>query len=292
MAVAYLARGATKLLTLGKGDVLVVDMGDASVKAGRTDPQELLHYLAAGVSVFSVENLHAKVFVFGKTVIVGSSNVSTHSRDRLVEAGLEIANPKLRTRVTKWIKSIALAPVTPGLAKAKLRIYNAPKWGSGGKAGGKKRGNRSTATVGRLWVINTQPRKQTTQDEEDKLEDQAAHAKPLVANPSAFDIESIRYSRSSRFANQARLGQIVIVVHSYGNTIDVYPPARVLSARKYVSGGAKRIGVHIERRSSDEPHYWGAFRKKAALHGVKAGKYSEKEIRNPAAQQGLLDFFR
>ncbi len=295
VAVAYLARGASKLLTLGEDDVLVVDMGDASVKTGRTDPQEVLSYLKKGVRVFSIENLHAKVFVLGRHVIVGSSNVSGHSRDNLVEAAIESVDPKLRASITAWIESLSIAPVTPKLAEAKLKLYKPPKWGSPSrgtpraKPQEKRKGPRPT--VGRVWIINTKPATFHA-DENEILDAQKASAKRMLKHPSRYWVDTIRYAAPAKFAREARPGHTVIEINRDGATIEVWPPARVVYRRAYEAGGRKRVGIHLERRSSDQAHYWRDFKNAATAGGVRVRKSSERELRNPNDHEPLLAFFR
>src|SRR5437867_1112590 len=81
IAVAYVGTGGAKLLPLRRGSMLVVDASRRAVSCGQTNPTDLLGLIKAGVRVYSVENLHAKVFVLGRLAFVGSTNVSTHSAE-------------------------------------------------------------------------------------------------------------------------------------------------------------------------------------------------------------------
>lgn len=291
VAVAYLARGASRLLKLEEDDILVVDMGDASVKTGRTDPKEVLAYLKKGVHVYSVENLHAKVFVLGRHVVVGSSNVSAHSRDNLVEAAVESTDPALRNSITGWIESLAIAPVTPKLAEAKAKLYNAPKWGGGGAARTRRRRTAARPDVGRVWIINTKPA--VIGDEENEiLEEQKVAAKRLLKRPKGFWVDSIRYPAPAKFAREARPGHTVVEINRDGRSIDVWPPARVVYRRAYTSGGRKRVGIHLERRSSDQAYFWSPFQKAVKAAGVRVEKSTEREVRNPDHHEPLLRYFR
>ena len=76
VAVAYFGTGASKLLPLRKGSTLIVDMSQAAVGSGQTNPSEILKLVNRGVDVHSVNNLHAKVFAVGNQAFVGSTNVS------------------------------------------------------------------------------------------------------------------------------------------------------------------------------------------------------------------------
>jgi hypothetical protein len=62
VAVAYFGSGASKLLPLKKGSILVVDMSERAVRSGQTKPSEVLKLINVGVETHTVDNLHAKVF--------------------------------------------------------------------------------------------------------------------------------------------------------------------------------------------------------------------------------------
>ena len=86
VAVAYFGQGASKLLPLRKGSVLVLNFSEGNIKSGAVCPAEVLILIKKGVEVHSVENLHAKVFVIGQSAYVGSTNVSKGSAGILIEA--------------------------------------------------------------------------------------------------------------------------------------------------------------------------------------------------------------
>ena len=50
-AVAYLGSGASQLVPMKKGDTLVEDFSETTVKQGLTDPREIESYLNCGVKV-------------------------------------------------------------------------------------------------------------------------------------------------------------------------------------------------------------------------------------------------
>ena len=95
MAVPFIGRGASYRLPLRKGDLLVTRFNRTSVSSGHVDPKELVAYINRGVEVQSVDNLHAKVYVFGSTAVVASANLSSESEHRLIEAGCSIRNPRM-----------------------------------------------------------------------------------------------------------------------------------------------------------------------------------------------------
>src|SRR5687767_9700953 len=92
VAVAYFSARGDTLLPLRKGSTLVVDASVETVSIGATCPTALRRLLNRGVEIYSVRNLHAKLFVFGKSVFIGSTNASTMSEKYLLEAVAQIDN--------------------------------------------------------------------------------------------------------------------------------------------------------------------------------------------------------
>jgi hypothetical protein len=206
-----------------------------------------------------------------------------------VEAAIETTNATLRNQVIIWIESLALAPVTPKLAAQKAKLYKPPKWSAPiPSRDGSKRVSRTQ--VGRLWIISSQATK-LSEDEEGILDEQAESAKRFLKDKSRYEVDTIRFKAQDRFAREARLGHLAIVLHHEGKIIDVYPPARVIYVRAYTTGGVRRVGVHLERHTEDSLYYWSAFRRAALDAGVKLGKSPNREIRDAAAREPLLRFF-
>jgi|ERR1017187_265865 hypothetical protein len=127
VAVAYFGRAASKLLPLRRSSVLVIDFSEGAVRAGQVCPNEVLRLLRRGVEVHSVTNLHAKVFVVGKAVFVGSTNVSQSSANTLVEAVVHCADPALVRQSVKFVESLLGEHITPEYAQQMAKIYRPPK---------------------------------------------------------------------------------------------------------------------------------------------------------------------
>ena len=66
VAVAYFGQNGSSMLPIKKGSTLLVDASEKAVKSGQTCPDELLKLYQKGVHIYSLENLHAKLFVIGK----------------------------------------------------------------------------------------------------------------------------------------------------------------------------------------------------------------------------------
>jgi phosphatidylserine/phosphatidylglycerophosphate/cardiolipin synthase-like enzyme len=61
--------------------------------------------------VYSFQGLHAKVFVFDQAAVVGSTNVSKHSRDNLTEAALLTTDPDAVNSARDFVNALAVNPV-------------------------------------------------------------------------------------------------------------------------------------------------------------------------------------
>ena len=132
VAVAYFGQGASKLLPLPAGSILVVDMSEGSVKEGQTSPTEVGNMLRRKVAVYSCRGLHAKAFVFGKTAVVGSANVSARSKNILIEAAIETTEPKTVRSCVQFVRDWCRKRITKRDVERLAPLYN-PAGGRGGK---------------------------------------------------------------------------------------------------------------------------------------------------------------
>jgi len=103
----------SELLRLKGGSVLVVRADRATMEKGQTDPWELEKLFKAGVRIFPLGNLHAKMFVFSKHAVIGSMNASASSWEgKLLEAAVEVTGTALvdaaRKTVLSWARDKSL----------------------------------------------------------------------------------------------------------------------------------------------------------------------------------------
>lgn len=151
VAVAWWGSGMAKLLPLKAGSVLVVRADRATMEQGQTNPYELEKLVKKGVRVFPLRNLHAKVFVFVKSAVIGSMNVSTNSWEGgILEAGVEVSGAAVnvaRRQVLAWALDKALD--LQDLKELKSH-YRPPERGGGGK----RRRSAKTGSAPRLPVID------------------------------------------------------------------------------------------------------------------------------------------
>ncbi|HEY3544557.1 MAG TPA: hypothetical protein VGK17_00530 [Propionicimonas sp.] len=155
-AFAYVGRDAPQVLPLSQGDVLLCDGSDANLTAGVVSPDALRSYMDAGVECWSLAGLHAKVLVYGhtpKVAVIGSANLSAHSRDHLGEAAVRTDDPEIVAaaldQIALWSQSAELLDRV-WLNRA-LKLYRPP-------VGPRTRRRESTRPVSApLWVTTELP---------------------------------------------------------------------------------------------------------------------------------------
>lgn len=221
VAVAYLGKGASKLLPLDSGDVLVVDASVNSIKSGRTNPYELESYLKKGVEVFSYENLHAKVFVFGHIALIGSANVSNHSENVLTECMVTVKSPKIVSEARGFIKSLAREQLSPEYVKYLITIYRPPM-----EQRGKEKFTDQLSETS-LWIQSLRDY-EFTETEQSAYEIGKKKVKKNIVDKRKYEVVGIRYQDNDKLVEKGKIGDLIIKL----NNEKVYPAARILGFQK------------------------------------------------------------
>lgn len=286
IAVAYLGSGASNLIPLSKGDTLVIDLSLQAAKSGQTNPHEVAKYIRAGASVFSCANLHAKVYLFDKTSVVGSGNLSLHSRNALVEAGIVTNDSTVLKSARGFIKSIQVEPVTPEYLKLCKREYRPPKFGGGVRGNRKRRDKRVLPTYSRLWLSGVFDA--TFSDEEERIsERENRRALREVKDKRKYEVDSVRWVGESHITRTARKGDFIVQIYND----KVYPPFRIVRISKYQLPNRKstRYFLHIEEDKRPKLFRWSKFKKTLSQVGLgKLTPLTTREIKSPKASHTIL----
>lgn len=128
VAVPFFSKNASDMLPLSKGSVLVVNASKRIVKSGQTNPKELILLYEKGVKIFNCENLHAKVYVIGKKLLIGSSNVSGNSANYLKEVMLLTEDTSTVNQAIKMVKSLKIDDLKFEDLLELKKIYKTPKF--------------------------------------------------------------------------------------------------------------------------------------------------------------------
>lgn len=284
VSVAYFGKGASSLLKLPKGSRLVVDASERAVSSGQTSPADLLKLLKAGVDVYSVPNLHAKVYVFGRKAFIGSANVSRNSSENLVEALLLTTDAEAVAQSKAFVRSLCLHPLTPELLKHLQTLYRPPKI-PGGKSLGKAAANK--AALPKLHLAQLE-RIEWSEAEEAAHEQGMAAAKKKRQHKRQWELDSFRWHGVLNMAP----GEVVLQVTTEddGRRL-VNPPANVIFVQnlpKDLGGGAF---IFVEQPA-------GLRRRSAESVGKRLGDGGDKllkrsgVVRNRAQAETLLGLWK
>ena len=242
VAVAYLGQGASRLLPLARDSRLVVNASESSVRSGQTCPDELAKLQARGVRVFSVQNLHAKVFVVGSEVFVGSANASRRSSSTLVEAMVQSSDRAVVTEAHRFVNGLCLHELGPEALSRLAKIYRPPRV-PGGDATRLRTSGRSThPSLPRVWLAQLVEAVFPEWTKEAFEQGQRA-AKVRMDKPKRHAIDVFSWNRSPPF----RPGDVVLqVLKQDDGRRMASPPGTVLHIEKWKRSGSQRVFVYIE----------------------------------------------
>jgi hypothetical protein len=243
VAVAYFGAGASNLLPLTKGSRLVVDASERSVGSGQTCPADLVRLVKKGVKVYSVPNLHAKVFVLGNAAYIGSANVSNRSASHLVEALIRTNEKSTVHAARQFVQDHCLHELTPTVLKQLAKIYRPPLIPGGNKGKPRQAITAKRPSLPRLLLA--QLRLEDWSERDQALHDAAlATAKKRREHPRSFELDSFR--NVGRCVYQR--GDVVVQVTDEGiGGVLVAPPGNVLHVRTRRYANKQVSFVYLER---------------------------------------------
>lgn len=242
VAVAYFSEGAATLLPLPKGSRLVVDASEATVKSGQTCPADLLKLHNKRVRIFSVQNLHAKVYVFGSHAFIGSANVSNSSASRLKEAVLRTTDRGAVKEARAWVREMCVDELGPESLKVLQRLYRRPHF-PGGKARRRtaKKTGKVNAEYSPLRLVKLD-RTIYPEGSEAALETGRRVANSRRKYRSTHVLEDFYWPRDS-----IRRGETIVQIIDEGNgDMLVSAPGRVLNTKNWSNGRQSLTFVYLE----------------------------------------------
>jgi len=253
VAVAYFGQGAAKLLPLPRGSRLVVDASEGAVKSGQTCPAELKKLMkTADVRVYSVPNLHAKVFVFGPTAVIGSTNASWRSAGTLVEAAVAITDRKAVSTARQFVRSLCLHELGPKGLEHLQRMYRPPR--IAGNRGRRQSRHRRVVRPELPRLLLAQLRPFDPPDGSEKTEKAGRQAgRKRMSQPRRHVLEDFWWSGRCPY----RLGDIVVqVMREDDSRRMASPPGEVVHTAAWRRGATSWTFVYVElprgRRASVE----------------------------------------
>jgi hypothetical protein len=246
IAVPFIGSGATKRLPLRRGDILVTKFDRASISSGMVDPREIVAFIKRGVEVHSVANLHAKVYIFGRTAVVGSANLSATSEHQLQEAACESNDRRVVSRCRNFVLRLRGEVVELEFARRQLSLWRPPR-GPYRKTFAHRAAVRKRVEQSAIVAVSL---KSIDYDDTDDVASERAKqaARPRMADSARFRMEDFRWTgRPSKLLKKGV--RVVMCTSNAHGRVDLTAPSRVLEVRRYRSRrGAQRTMVVVEVR--------------------------------------------
>ena len=242
VAVAFFGQGAAKLLPLPEGSRLVVNAGERTVKAGLTCPAELKKLVNKGVRVYSIDNLHAKVFVLGNTAFIGSANVSRLSANTHVEAMLATTESGAVEDARQFVRDLCLHELGPEELDRLQAMYRPPRFPGNGRARrsqGKRNGEPELRRVllAQLKLIPPPEGSESAEESGRKV------AEKRQKHPRRHILEDFWHFGKCPY----RRGDTVVQILNDGNGRRmISPPGNVVHTRKWARGTKKCTFIYVE----------------------------------------------
>jgi len=245
IAVAYLGKGAAQMLPVKPNSKIVVDASRAAVKTGQTCPNDLIALSKnRGARIYSVGNLHAKIFVLDKRVFIGSANASHHSAKHLIEAVISSSSRSDIAAGRQFVQGLCLEELGPTELELLQRIYRPPAFA---KPIGGGRSNKVRAVVkpaiSRVMLAQL-VEKNRPEEDADFCERNEAVARERMDAPRRHFLDDFFWQGLSSFRKGDTLLQ---VVERNGRKI-MYPPGRVIHMARRTYRKRVTTYVYLERR--------------------------------------------
>lgn len=243
-------------LKLTKGDILVCDASNYSIKNGNTSADIIENYFTKGIKIYSNQDLHSKLLLTDQFLVIGSSNLSTNSATNLIESAVLTDNDiiisqskafcynliqestELTRQIIDDLKQIEVIKRTfKPTSKSKIRT----------KVFGKS-----------CWIM-------PTNDLSDKVyetvKERVEESKKKIAEKENLEEGEIGYLRNrgvSKFTTNVKIGdQIILNWCNKGKSRrSVFPPATILRIEK----DEKLTHVYYDDSQSEKQVSWTKFK--------------------------------
>lgn len=239
VAVAYFGQGGARMLPLTKGSLLVVDASEKAVKTGQTCPDELLKLYYKGVKIYSLPNLHAKLFVIGKALFIGSTNVSSNSAETLTEVLFRTSEVKSVENAKEFIKSFCKVEMGPDLLARLQKMYRPPRFIGKRKPGAKRKITKVNASGFFTYQLESA---KFTKEEKKQSEMGYSEAEKKRIIKSRHIVDEFQWENGM----MAKKNDIILQVVEEDGATYVCPPGILIHTRKWRNGKKVKTLYYVE----------------------------------------------
>lgn len=254
------------MLPVKKGSIVVVDASEESVKSGKTCPSELLKLYRKGITLYTYPQLHAKVFVFGTRLFLGSSNVSNHSANHLAEAVITTSDRNSVRQAKEFIKSLCISELGKKSLDRLAKIYRPPIFQSANKSTVKK---KRISKLPSFWVTKFEYVGEYDKESTQQIMAGYKEAQRVRMHKSRHFIDVIEWNGKLN----PEKGDSVLCVSDDGSRSIVWPPGTVINFKRWKKG--KKAWVYLEVPSKREKSLKSVVKKVGIGMINKEGKKSK-----------------
>src|SRR5690606_8313831 len=211
----YVGRNIDNIIKFKENDILITSLTKSNVEQGNVDPRSVEKLIDNKVKVFSIENLHSKIYYFEESVIVGSSNLSENSKDYLFESGIWTDDKRVIKQIENELEELLEEEITLEYVQS-LKEYYVP-------ARTPFRGGINKPHSSDVWVISVIST-DYTEEELELLKSKEEEYQLLLRE--GYEISDIRFEIDNSFINEVKIGESVIEVNQ--DEKKIYAPKKDL----------------------------------------------------------------
>lgn len=187
--VGYLGRRPDTLLRWPARSSLIVNLSEAAVRQGASSARGALRLLRKRVAISSLRALHGKVYLFDRSAIVCSANLSEQSANELIEVGVLLTRPAEVAAVKTLIRLLSRDAVSLDAKMLRALAKHEPRGDRHGRRVGFRRRGPRFMNGRPVWVVPCVPdASESPRERQDKARKARAIARDLDI-ASAREIE-------------------------------------------------------------------------------------------------------
>ncbi len=254
---ACIAYVTSDLLLLNKGDILVCDASNDSIRFGQTSAKTLKTYIKKGVNIYSNQNLHSKFLYTDKFLAIGSANLSKRSANILIESAVVTTDDVLISQAKAFYLNLLKESrfITAKQIDRLLKIKVVKR----SLKPTRKSQVRKLNLGNNYWLL---PAAELGIGVWNRIEEQVTKITKSVARKENIDEEDIGFIRwdvKSKFGRLAKPGdQVIIKLNSKPYHLSwIYPPSTIL--KKETKDGYTYF-YHDDRGSERGKISWTKFK--------------------------------
>lgn len=224
--IACIAYVTTTNLKLKKGDVLICDASEYSIRFGETSAKTIKEYYNEGVTIYSNPQVHAKLLLSKDYVVIGSANMSVNSAMHLIEAAIITSQKTSLSQARAFLHNLVKESreLSEQDIKSLLRIKVVPR----PRKVFKKSKTRRKVFGNTYWMVTASELSDRVYN---TIQDHVETTKTRIATQKQIEEDNIHFLRwrpTTTFGANAKEGDQVIVRYKEGKRVYVYPPSTIL----------------------------------------------------------------